>query len=412
VSSNAAESYPPGLVGTLDVLAVIRAPLEQYPPSLNQVALMAEAGLRVGVVEASHPDFKPHGFKSGCQVKRFQPCRHTLLYKEPTPTWPIRVWRIFSFAAAVRRIIRQRRPRVVIAYDPPAMHMAGRLWKQGDGPWLIWHFHELVLHADGGGYLTRRSVKLSLENGHCPDLVIFPDQFRAESFKAATALARPPSVVFNCPRLLREVPQETLTEKLKGLGLPAVGPIIYFHGWIGPNNFLENLVRALSGTSGSTTLVLVGPVAETYKKSLMKEAETCGVGRRVIFLGLIPLAQLDGFAAGASVGVSLFSPTTDDLNLRFLAGASNKRFQYMAVGLPQVANSGPGMIDIIEKPGCGLLVNPASVEEIGRAITRLLKDQALRQRMSESARRAHLNEFNYENQFAPVLEKILGWCRN
>lgn len=26
----------------LDILAVIRAPLEQYPPSVNQVALLAE----------------------------------------------------------------------------------------------------------------------------------------------------------------------------------------------------------------------------------------------------------------------------------------------------------------------------------------------------------------------------------
>jgi hypothetical protein len=38
----------------LDVLAIIRAPLELYPPSLHQVGLLAEAGLRVAVVDTVH----------------------------------------------------------------------------------------------------------------------------------------------------------------------------------------------------------------------------------------------------------------------------------------------------------------------------------------------------------------------
>ena len=358
-----------------------------------------------------HPDFAPYSFKSTCHLERFQPCRHTLLYKEPPANWASRFLRIVRFGTAVRRIVTQRRPRVVIAYDPAGMQMAGGLWKKKAGSRLIWHFHELFLHSGTGGYLTRRSVEFCLKNAHRPDLVIFPDHFRAEAFRTATGLTNAPSVAFNCPRRLGEVPRETLTERVRALGLAAVGPIVYFHGWIGPHNFLENLLQALVGAKDAT-LVLAGPVTDSYKKSLMEKAQSCGVKQRVVFLGMVPLAQLDGLAAGASVGISLFSPTTGDLNLRFLAGASNKRFQYMAVGLPQVTNSGPGMTDIIKRPDCGLLVNPDSVGEIRRAIVRVVADKALRLRLAENARRAHLREFNYEIQFAPVLETIVEWSRN
>jgi glycosyltransferase involved in cell wall biosynthesis len=144
---------------------------------------------------------------------------------------------------------------------------------------------------------------------------------------------------------------------------------------------------------------------------LRKLAQDLGVLNRVVFLGLVPYQGLWGLAVGAAVGVSLVAGDKD-LNWRYSAGAINKRFEYMAVGLPQVANSGPGMEEIIEKPGCGLLVDPTSAPETGRAITRLLEDPPLRRRLAENARKAHLSEFNCERQFAPVLEKILGWCRN
>jgi glycosyltransferase involved in cell wall biosynthesis len=82
----------------------------------------------------------------------------------------------------------------------------------------------------------------------------------------------------------------------------------------------------------------------------------------------------------------------------------------MAAGLPQVANCGVGMAEIIETPGCGLLVDPSSPEAVGKAINRILGDEQLRRKMSENSRAIHLSKFNCEHQFAPILEKVLTWC--
>jgi glycosyltransferase involved in cell wall biosynthesis len=83
----------------------------------------------------------------------------------------------------------------------------------------------------------------------------------------------------------------------------------------------------------------------------------------------------------------------------------------VSIGLPQVANVGSGMTDIIEEPGCGLLVDPISPSAIGAAITAILNDPLLHRKMSENARSAHLRKFNYEQQFSPVLAQILAWGR-
>jgi glycosyltransferase involved in cell wall biosynthesis len=81
----------------------------------------------------------------------------------------------------------------------------------------------------------------------------------------------------------------------------------------------------------------------------------------------------------------------------------------MSLGVPQIGNTGPGMHEIIERPECGILVNPNSPEQIGHAIRRLLLDENCRQSMGPNARKAHLDEFNYE-QFEPVREMISKWC--
>jgi len=394
----------------LDVLAVIRAPLEQYPPSLNQVALLAEAGLRVGVVEASHPDFVPHAFARPARVERFQPCRHTLLHKENPPHWVSRFWRVFEFGAAVRRLVKERTPRVVIAYDPAAMQMAGRLWKLRPAPRLIWHFHELFEPSPRAGLLTNRAVMFSDRNAHKVTLVTFSDSYRARFFASSRGLSVAPSVIPNCPRRLASLPQNHLRARLGELGI-ADEKAVYFHGWIGPSRCLEVLVQSMRFWPAIAVLVLAGPICEHYKQSLQQLAQELGVHKRLVFLGHIPYEQIFGLAVGATAGVSLVTDQ-NELNWKYSAGAINKRFEYMAVGLPQVANAGVGMDAIIKQPGCGILVDPASPDETGRAIARLLEDEALRLCMAENSRRAHLREFNYEVQFGPILERIVEWCRN
>jgi glycosyltransferase involved in cell wall biosynthesis len=158
-----------------------------------------------------------------------------------------------------------------------------------------------------------------------------------------------------------------------------------------------------------TLFVMVGPVMATYRDSLLALARQRGSESRLVFLGSVPYDEVFHLAAGAAVGCSLVADQNDP-NWTYSAGAINKRFEYMAVGLPQVANGGAGMRELIEESDCGVLADPTSPEDVGRALARLLEDRTVRAGMSENSRKAHLSNFNYEYQFAPVLSQILGWC--
>lgn len=434
----------------LDVLAVIRAPLEQYPPSTNQVALLAEHGLAVGVADLSHQDYRSFNFNGQHEVQRFQSGRHVQLHNEKVPNLFVRLLRAWSFRRCVNQIIKRCRPKVVIAYDPNAIWAVAPLCEQTEPPRLIWHFHELSLPAalsnrilrpgafapDGNatrkltpstpqsnrtnmsagrlrdcfaaGSLTAGAVKFACANAQCADLIVFPDQDRADIFDRVLTLPKFPRMVMNCPRLRSSVPENRLAERLEELGFKDA-KTVYFHGWIGPTRCIEAVIESIKLWPAAALFILVGPVAHDYRNALERLACDVGVARRVVFLASVPYRDICSLAVGAAIGMSLVSDQSD-LNWTYSAGAINKRFEYMSVGLPQIANTGPGMHEIIEQPECGILVNPKSPEEIGLAVRHLLLDENCRRSMGTNARNAHLGTFNYEHQFESVQKVILEWC--
>ena len=399
-----------GQPSDLDVLTVIRAPLEQYPPSVNQVALLAEAGLRVGVVDCHHEDFAPQVFRGPGAVVRFRPCGHTQLYKEKLSPLAVRLWRHWAFQRCVCRVFRRSEPKVVIAYDPNAMVGTGRLWRKPSPRKLVWHFHELCSRpVRSANRLSGRAAEFACQHATEADLVIYSDAGRADIFARQAGLKEHPTVVMNCPRRLAKVPMDYLAAKLAGGGI-AGRLAVYFHGWVGPSRCLEATIQSMRWWPKTAVFVIVGPVAESYRGTLMALGGEVGVAERLVFLGSVPYIEALHLAAGATVGCSLVADQNDP-NWTYSAGAINKRFEYMAVGLPQITNVGHGMEQIFGRHNCALLVNPASPGEIGAALGALLSDDALRSKLGENGRRAHLAEFNYEAQFAPVLNKLVSWIR-
>ena len=62
----------------------------------------------------------------------------------------------------------------------------------------------------------------------------------------------------------------------------------------------------------------------------------------------------------------------ENQELEYSAGASNKRFEYAALGIAQVTNAGPGMEEIFGDTGIASLLETVNPESIGREIARLL----------------------------------------
>lgn len=394
---------------TIDVLAVIRAPLEQYPPSLNQVALLAQAGLRVGVVDTEHADYRPFVFSHPENVERYRGGKHVQLFKEPAPNPIVRLLRVQQFQQRTRSLIRRHGPKVVIAYDPNGMEAVGKLWDWNRPPQLIWHFHELFVNSTATGYFTRRAIQFSSKYADQANLVVFPDQHRAAYFCQDTRSQCQPMIVKNCPPRAESLPENKLPECISRLGLSPQAPIVFFQGWIGPSRCFEAIIRSMPYWPKDAIFVLVGPVSDQYRTQLLALANEFGVSTRIGFVGPVPYANLASLTVGATLGLSILSNAVEqDLSWKFSAGSTNKRFEYMSMGVPQIANRGPGMNDIIEGPDCGALVDPADPTEIGQTVHRLLSDPAALRRMSKNARTAHLTHFCLEEQTRDWLEFVFA----
>jgi glycosyltransferase involved in cell wall biosynthesis len=388
----------------LDVLLVTRACTEHYPPTVNQANLLAQRGLSVGLLDLFQP-----GVAEAVDplVRRWRP--HSLWNSKTDSPRPFsqRLANALLFRRTYRKILASERPKVVIAYDilgsavVPPRQVAHR---------SIYHFHELPEPEPGMRIGTRLALLQAKRRSRGADLVVFSDANRAECYQRTARLSKRPVVVMNCPRHMEKVPfsplrqQLALNTQLSTLNLQPSTQLVCYVGSVGVNQGLPEAARSMRYWPEDSVFVLVGAYSRNIQDAIFASAQTTNAVSRVIFLGSKPHNEALALTAGADLGLSLIQPNSK--NLVFSSGAVNKRFEYMALGVPQVTNAGPGVSELIQKTGCGICIDPNSPEAIGKAVNDLLTSPELRERMAQNSRRCHLEEFYYERQFEPVLNWI------
>ena len=197
-------------MSTLDVLLVLRACIEHYPPSLNQANILAASGLRVGVIDLSSAATSNSALNP--DIQRWQV--HWLWdCKTEKPLPLLQRWNNgLNFRRRVQETIRTTRPKVVIGYDITGcahLHPGRKAYRS------IFHFHELPEKEKNMGLGTTLARLISIHASRKADLVVFPDYHRAVEFQRVAGLAVLPKVVMNCPVKLVTVPVSPLSDYLR-----------------------------------------------------------------------------------------------------------------------------------------------------------------------------------------------------
>jgi glycosyltransferase involved in cell wall biosynthesis len=293
----------------------------------------------------------------------------------------------------------------IIGFDPEAARIVLKSPSVQPQTKRIVHLHELPSKEDYsesvGGTL---SVKYVVKNLDKADAVIVPDTYRAEYIQSMAKLKTPPLVVMNCPRRLLKLPESSLLPLLQKRGIYSC-TIVHYQGSIGPDHCLETVIKSMRLWPKDSILVIVGEAHQDYLKQLDTLIQIEKVAGRVIFVGRVAYSQLFNYAAGASVGITLLQPTTRNWELS--AGASNKRFEYAALGIPQVTNNGPGINELFGRTGIAEIADQNDVVDVGRKISQYLTNESRRREAGAQGRRFHLQSYNYEQQFQKVLD-LLG----
>ncbi len=272
---------------------------------------------------------------------------------------------------------------------------------------VIYHEHDSP-GSTNGSFSLRLSMLARRKLAHRANMCVLPNERRAERFDSEVLKLpfnghQPSIVVWNCPSL------EELSEPR-----PAHdgGDLcVLYHGTIVPPRLPHTVLEALALLPESVKLYVIG--YETidhrgYVGELQKTAERLGLRTRVQFPGPYPRKELLKWCRECDVGLAFMPKVTDDINLQEMVGASNKPFDYLSCGLALLVSDLPDWRAMYVETGYGLACEPDDRENIAAALRWFLDNPVDMRAMGERGRRKIAEEWNYENQFSPVLERMSG----
>ncbi|MDW8228166.1 MAG: glycosyltransferase [Anaerolineales bacterium] len=232
-------------------------------------------------------------------------------------------------------------------------------------------------------------------------LCVLPNERRARHFASSVTNGRPVITVWNCPSL-EEVSPRRMVEDERVICL-------WYHGSLVPSRLPPTVLYALAMLPDAIKLRAVG--YETvghpgYARELCDLARALGIEARVEIQGPRSRQELLKECCRADIGLALMSRRNNDVNFRWMVGASNKPFDYLACGLALLVSDLPDWREMYVAPGYGLACNPDDPESIAAALRWFLEHPVERREMGERGRQRIVQEWNYERQFAPVWGRL------
>lgn len=151
---------------------------------------------------------------------------------------------------------------------------------------------------------------------------------------------------------------------------PRTFPLVTYIGAMSIMRKLEFLIESISVViqeNPSVQFQIVGDGDD--RKHLERQSRKLGVEENVTFTGKVPYTEIPGILMNSDIGVSPIPPIP-----AYFLSSPLKIYEYMAAGLPVVANTGiPDQEQTILRSGGGILV-PYDAYEFGQGILKLASD--------------------------------------
>jgi glycosyltransferase involved in cell wall biosynthesis len=303
-----------------------------------------------------------------------------------------------SFCLWVTGWILAWRPQWLYASDPLACPIALAL-SFVPGLQVIYHEHDSPASGAGSNRLLLRARHLLSRRATC---CVLPNEARIARFQAEVgSLCARVTCVWNCPK------KEEASRPRESIDADG-GIWILYHGSIAPSRLPLSVIEALAGLPDEVKLRVIG--YETagsfgYLEKVKATARALGIPDRVDVLGPVATRrELLHYCRRSDIGLALMPLTTDDINMKAMDGASNKPFDYLACGLALIVSDLPAWRALYVDPGYGVVCYPNDPGSISRAIASLVRDPKEMRAMGERGRQRVEREWNYEAQFAEVME--------
>lgn len=181
-------------------------------------------------------------------------------------------------------------------------------------------------------------------------------------------------------------------------------PLILFVGRLVHEKGVDDLIRAiavLSARNSDATAIIVGEGQD--RSELEALAQTLGVQERIVFTGWVQPDEVVNYFSAADIfaGPSKRAPSgwIEAQGLTFI--------EAMLVGTPVIATRTGGIVDSVRHEETGLLVDESAPEQIAAAVTRLVSDPTLCERLTKSAAQLARDRFTRDTS-AEAFSKLFS----
>lgn len=233
-------------------------------------------------------------------------------------------------------------------------------------------------------------------------LCILPNRSRADQFMEETKTQSNIECVWNCP-LSCEVATNKHFEHNRSLRL-------IYQGSLNEQRLPLTIADAINKLPrGSVGLTVIGYETighKGYLKRLKDRFDELNLSEALDVKDALPRRKMLEVVKQQHVGLSFVPLSSEDLNMKFMEGASNKTFDYLSQGLAVIVSKIPVWVESFEKPGYAISCDPKDVDSLAKQIKWCLENPKEIQAMGERGRQKILSEWNYETHFLSSLEHI------
>jgi len=176
--------------------------------------------------------------------------------------------------------------------------------------------------------------------------------------------------------------------------------IILYQGAVNEGRYFENLIPAMQWVNAPLHIYGDGNFLEKARELIKKNA----MEHKVLLKGKIPPSELPRITASALIGISIFENT----GLSNYLSLSNRFFDYMQSGLPQLCSNYPCYREINDMYEIAVLISDHSSSNIASLLNNLIENEVLYKKLEENCFSASsvLNWENEENVLFAFYKKI------